>query len=155
MSTPSHLGGASPAGATQTVFDPELHRARLLEAERRVRRQGLRRLVPRGWHLILLPLSIVMVLPFVWMVLSSFMTNAEINHAPPALFPHRLNLAGYNLVLANSDFPRWFLNSVIVSVTVVVSQLIMCSLAGYAFARITFRGKNLTLLLLLATALIP
>lgn len=157
MSTPSHLGAASPtdAGATQTVFDPELHRARLLEAERRVRRQGLRRLVPRGWHLILLPLSIVMVLPFVWMVLSSFMTNAEINHAPPALFPHRLNLAGYNLVLANSDFPRWFLNSVIVSVTVVVSQLIMCSLAGYAFARITFRGKNLTLLLLLATALIP
>jgi multiple sugar transport system permease protein len=155
VSAGSELGGASPAGATQTVFDPELHRARLLEAERRARRQGLRRLVPRGWHLILMPLSVVMVLPFVWMVLSSFMTNAEINHAPPALFPHRLNLAGYNLVLANSDFPRWFLNSVIVSVTVVVSQLIMCSLAGYAFARITFRGKNLTLLLLLATALIP
>jgi multiple sugar transport system permease protein len=139
----------------QHVFDPELHRARLLEAERRARRRGWKRFVPRGWHLVLLPLSVIMVLPFVWMVLSSFMTNAEINHAPPALFPHQLNLAGYNLVLANSDFPRWFLNSVIVSGTVVVSQLIMCSLAGYAFARINFRGRNLTLVLLLATALIP
>jgi multiple sugar transport system permease protein len=150
-------GGASQAvsGTTQHVFDPELHRARLLEAERRARRQGWKRLVPRGWHLVLLPLSVIMVMPFVWMVLSSFMTNAEINHAPPALFPHQLNLAGYNLVLANSDFPRWFLNSVIVSGAVVVSQLIMCSLAGYAFARIRFRGRNLTLVLLLATALIP
>jgi multiple sugar transport system permease protein len=137
------------------VFEPDLHRARLAEAERRLRREGWKRLIPRGWHLVLLPLSVVMVLPFVWMVLSSFMTNAEINRAPPVLFPHHLNMGGYNLVLANSDFPRWFLNSVIVSVTVVVSQLFMCSLAGYAFARINFRGKNLTLLLLLATALIP
>jgi multiple sugar transport system permease protein len=137
------------------VFDPDLHRARLSEADRRARREGWKRLIPRGWHLVLLPLSMVMVVPFVWMVLSSFMRNAEINHAPPALFPNQLFLGGYRLVLANSDFPRWFLNSVIVSVTVVVSQLFMCSLAGYAFARINFRGKNLTLLLVLATALIP
>jgi multiple sugar transport system permease protein len=137
------------------VFHPDVHRARLAEAERRLRREGWKRLIPQGWHLVLLPLSLVMVVPFVWMVLSSFMRNAEINHAPPALLPHQLYLGGYRLVLANSDFPRWFLNSVIVSVTVVVSQLFMCSLAGYAFARINFRGKNLTLILLLATALIP
>lgn len=137
------------------VFDPDVHRSRLAEAERRLRREGWKRLIPQGWHLVLLPLSLVMVVPFVWMILSSFMRNAEINHAPPALFPHQLYLGGYRLVLANSDFPRWFLNSVIVSVTVVVSQLFMCSLAGYAFARINFRGKNLTLPLLLATALIP
>jgi multiple sugar transport system permease protein len=153
--TDPSIGLAPSPGTMQHVFDPELHRARLLEAERRARRRGWKRFVPRGWHLVLLPLSVIMVLPFVWMVLSSFMTNAEINHAPPALFPHQLNLAGYNLVLANSDFPRWFLNSVIVSGTVVASQLIMCSLAGYAFARINFRGRNLTLVLLLATALIP
>jgi multiple sugar transport system permease protein len=137
------------------IFDPSLHQARVAEAERRARRRGWKRLIPRGWHLVLLPLSIIMVLPFVWMVLSSIMTNAEINHAPPTLFPHGFNRAGYRMVLANSDFPRWFLNSMIVSGTVVVSQLIMCSLAGYAFARISFRGKNLTLLLVLATALIP
>jgi multiple sugar transport system permease protein len=139
----------------QQVFDPDVHRGRVAEAERRARRRGWKRFVPRGWHVVLLPLSIIMVLPFVWMVLSSFMTNAEINHAPPTLFPHGLNRGGYRMVLANSDFPRWFVNSMIVSGTVVVSQLIMCSLAGYAFARINFRGKNLTLLLVLATALIP
>jgi multiple sugar transport system permease protein len=142
-------------GVPESVFDPEVHRTRLLEAERRARRSGWKRLIPRGWHLILIPLSLVMVAPFVWMVLSSVMTNAEINHAPPTLWPHGINKGGYNLVLRNSDFPRWFLNSIIVSLTVVVSQLILCSLAGYAFARINFRGKSVTLLLLLATALIP
>jgi multiple sugar transport system permease protein len=142
-------------GVPQTVFDPEVHRTRLVEAERRARRSGWKRLIPRGWHLVLIPLSLVMVAPFVWMVLSSVMTNAEINHAPPTLWPHGINKGGYNLVLRNSAFPRWFLNSLIVSLTSVVSQLILCSLAGYAFARIQFRGKNVTLLLLLATALIP
>lgn len=157
MSVPPGGGGATaPANRfVQHVFDPGLHRTRILEAEGRARRAGWKRLVPRGWHLILLPLSVIMVAPFVWMVLASIMTNAEINHAPPTLFPHGVNRGGYNLLLRNSDFPRWFLNSVIVSGIVVVSQLFMCSLAGYAFARIRFRGKNVTLLLLIATALIP
>ena len=102
-----------------------------------------------------MPLSIVMVLPFVWMVLTSFMTNSEINRIPPTIFPHRLYTGGYSTVLANSDFPRWFLNSLIVSGAAVLAQLVLCSLAGYAFARIRFRGSNVMLVLLLATALIP
>ena len=137
------------------VVDPELHRARIEEAERRMRRRGWRRYVPRKWHLILLPTSLIMVLPFVWMVLTSFMTNAEINRVPPAIYPHHFYTGGYSLLLANSAFPRWFLNSVIVSGAAVISQLVLCSLAGYAFARIKFKGSSVMLILLLATALIP
>jgi multiple sugar transport system permease protein len=132
-----------------------LHRARIEEAERRMRRSGWRRHLPQRWHLVLLPLSIIMVLPFVWMVLSSFMTDTEINRVPPTLWPHHLNMGGYKLVLASSDFPYWFLNSLIVSGAAVLAQLILCSLAGYAFARIQFRGSTVMLILLLATALIP
>jgi len=135
--------------------DPALHRARIEEANRRMRRSGWRRHLPQRWHLVLLPLSIVMVLPFVWMVLTSFMTDTEINRIPPALWPHHLNMGGYKLVLGSSDFPYWFLNSLIVSGAAVIAQLILCSLAGYAFARIQFRGSTVMLILLLATALIP
>jgi multiple sugar transport system permease protein len=89
------------------------------------------------------------------MVLTSFMTDTEINRIPPALWPHHLNMGGYKLVLGSSDFPYWFLNSLIVSGAAVIAQLILCSLAGYAFARIQFRGSTVMLILLLATALIP
>jgi multiple sugar transport system permease protein len=136
-------------------MDPEVHRSRIDEAERRMRQRGWRRFVPRKWHLILMPISLVMVLPFVWMVLTSFMTNSEINRVPPAIFPSHLYTGGYSLLLANSAFPRWFLNSLIVSGTAVASQLVLCSLAGYAFARINFKGSGVMLILLLATALIP
>jgi multiple sugar transport system permease protein len=135
--------------------DMALHRARIEEAERRMRRSGWRRHLPRRGHLVLMPLSIIMVLPFVWMTLTSFMTDTEINRIPPTLWPHRLYTGGYSTVLASSDFPYWFLNSLIVSGTAVLAQLALCSLAGYAFARIQFRGSAVMLILLLATALIP
>ena len=136
-------------------IDIALHRARIKEAEQRMRRSGWRRRMPQRGHLILMPLSIIMVLPFVWMVLTSFMTNSEINRIPPTILPHHLYTGGYSSVLASSDFPYWFLNSLIVSGTAVLAQLVLCSMAGYAFARIQFRGSTVMLILLLATALIP
>ncbi|HEY6279307.1 MAG TPA: carbohydrate ABC transporter permease [Streptosporangiaceae bacterium] len=135
--------------------DPALHRARIEEAEQRMRRRGWRRHLPQRGHLVLLPLSIIMVLPFVWMILTSFMTDTEVNSIPPSLWPHHLYTGGYSTVLASSDFPYWFLNSLIVSGAAVLAQLVLCSLAGYAFARIQFRGSTVMLILLLATALIP
>ena len=135
--------------------DMALHRARIEEANRRMRRSGWRRHLPQRGHLVLLPLSIIMVLPFLWMFLTSFMTDTEINTIPPPLWPHHLYTGGYSTVLASSDFPYWFLNSLIVSGAAVIAQLILCSLAGYAFARIQFRGATVMLILLLATALIP
>src|SRR5690348_9604773 len=136
-------------------IDLALHRARIEEAERRMRRSGWRRRLPQRRHLILMPLSLIMILPFVWMVLTSFMTNSEINRIPPTILPHHLYTGGYTNVLASSDFPYWFLNSLIVSGSAVLAQLVLCSLAGYAFARIRFRGASVMLILLLATALIP
>ena len=136
-------------------IDMAVHRARIAEAERRMRRSGWRRHLPQRGHLLLMPLSIIMVMPFVWMLLTSFMTNNEINRIPPTILPHHLYTGGYKTVLASSDFPYWFLNSLIVSTAAVIAQLVLCSLAGYAFARIQFRGSSVVLTVLLATALIP
>ncbi len=135
--------------------DAGVHRSRIEEADRKARRQGWRRLMPDAWHFVLFPLSILMVIPFAWMLVTSFMTDAEINRFPPTIVPNSLFLGGYTQVLADSDFPRWILNTSYVAAAVVASQLVMCSLAGYAFARIRFAGKRFIFPLLLATALIP
>jgi multiple sugar transport system permease protein len=89
------------------------------------------------------------------MLLSSVMTKAELNRFPPAIIPDHLELSGYRQLLSGSEFPRWFLNSLIVSGAIVISQVILCSMAGYAFARMRFFGRRLALALVIATTLIP
>jgi multiple sugar transport system permease protein len=114
-----------------------------------------RRRRPSAWHLLLLPLSLIFIFPFVQMLLASLMTTSEINAYPPALFPHHPSLHAYRTVLQDSDFTTWFTNSVIVTSVAVVSQLLLCPLAGYAFARMRFIGTRLLQLLLLTTVFIP
>jgi multiple sugar transport system permease protein len=115
-----------------------------------------RRFLPfSGWHLVLAPVSLLFALPLLWLLLSSFMTNAQINRFPPTIIPDSLHLDGYRYVLRNALFPRWFVNSMIVSVVVVAGNLVFASLAGYAFARMRFRGSNVLLALMLATLVIP
>jgi multiple sugar transport system permease protein len=107
------------------------------------------------WHLVLAPIAIVFAIPLLWLLVSSFMTNAQINRFPPTIVPNSLHLDGYRFVVQNALFPRWFLNSAIVSLTTVASNLLFCSLAGYAFARLRFRGSTLVLVLMLATLVVP
>jgi multiple sugar transport system permease protein len=107
------------------------------------------------WHLVLAPVALVFALPLLWMVLSSFMNNAQINQFPPTIIPDSLHVVGWDTVFTDSSFPRWFANSTIVAVVTVVSNLVFCSLAGYAFARLRFRGSTALFLLILATLVIP
>ncbi|MEU7827868.1 MULTISPECIES: carbohydrate ABC transporter permease [unclassified Nonomuraea] len=120
-----------------------------------VRRPGRARLPFSPWHLLLAPLALVFAIPLVWLLISSVMTNAEINRFPPALWPSGINLGGYRYVLNNALFPRWFVNSLIVSGVAVVSNLVFGALGGYAFARMRFFGSRVLLVLMLATMAIP
>ena len=108
-----------------------------------------------GWHLILLPLAILMVMPMLWMVITSFETLNETRHFPPILVPSGLRWQNYTQVLQQAPFTRWMLNTVVVTTAVVVANLFFCSLAGYAFARIKFFGRDLVFILVLATLMIP
>ncbi|MEV7139017.1 carbohydrate ABC transporter permease [Streptomyces tauricus] len=117
---------------------------------------GRRRLLPFSpWHLLLAPLCLVFAVPLIWLLLSSVMSDAEINRFPPALWPSGIDLDGYRYVIGNAMFPRWFANSLIVSLTAVASNLVLGSLGGYAFARMRFAGSRLLLALMLATMAIP
>jgi len=107
------------------------------------------------FHLVLIPVALVFAVPLLWLLLSSFMTNAQINKFPPTIIPDSLHLDGYRYVLHNALFPRWFLNSTIVALVVVLGNLVFGTLAGYAFARMRFFGSKTVLTLMLGTLVIP
>ncbi|MFI0976168.1 carbohydrate ABC transporter permease [Streptomyces sp. NPDC021093] len=108
-----------------------------------------------AWHLLLVPLAAVFAVPLVWLMLSSLMSDTEINRFPPALWPSKIDLGGYGYVLGNAMFPQWLLNSAIVSSVAVMSNLVFGVLGGYAFARMRFAGSRALLVLMLATMVIP
>jgi multiple sugar transport system permease protein len=107
------------------------------------------------WHLLLMPLALIFVLPLVQMVLTSFMSTAEINQFPPKLVPSSLHLEGYRALLTETPVVRWFGNTVLVSAVSVISHLVLCSTAGYGFARLKFAGRGLAFLIIIATVMIP
>lgn len=99
--------------------------------------------------------AVVMLAPLIWMVLASLKSLPEILTYPPTLLPKSLRTANYETVLTQSNYPRYFVNSIIVAVVSVVSILFTSSLAGYAFAKFRFPGRDLLFILVLATLMIP
>jgi multiple sugar transport system permease protein len=107
------------------------------------------------WHLVLIPLAVVMLVPMVWMLVTSLETLNETRHFPPVLLPHALAPGNYTQVLQQAPFARWFANTLIVTVVTVAGNLLLCAMAGYAFARIKFFGREVVFILVLATLMIP
>jgi multiple sugar transport system permease protein len=107
------------------------------------------------WHLVLIPIAVAMVIPLVWMLVTSLQTLEETRHYPPTLVPSSLEFRNYTDVLQQAPFTRWFLNTLVVTVVVVLANLVFCSLAGYAFARIRFFGRGVVFILILATLMVP
>ena len=95
-----------------------------------------------------------MLVPLIWMLLTSVSTLAESRHFPPQL-PSGLHWQNYREAWNSAPFGRWLFNTTIVSVACVVSNLVFCSLAGYAFARIRFFANNVAFVLMLATLMVP
>lgn len=97
--------------------------------------------------------SVVMLFPFLWMLLTSLKPLAEIFNL--TLFPESPTLDNYREILFNSDFPRWFLNSIIVATVTTLSVLFFDSLVGYTLAKLNFPGKNVIFVLILSTLMVP
>jgi multiple sugar transport system permease protein len=114
-----------------------------------------RRLPFSPWHLVLIPATIVLIFPFVWLLVTSVETIGEALHFPPLLTPHIIKLGNYAAAWNSGPFGRWFLNSVIVAVATVLCNLVLCSLAGYAFARFRFLGRAALFAVIMATLMVP
>jgi len=113
-----------------------------------------------GWPYILLFAalligSLLMFMPYLWMVLTSFKSNSEILRSANHLLPQQPTLSGYRKVLQEVPFFRWFVNSLSTSVIVTVGAMFSSALAGYIFAKFRFRGKRLLFVTILATMMVP
>jgi len=107
------------------------------------------------WHLVLVPATIILIFPFVWMLVTSVETSSEALRFPPDLTPHVLRFGNYPAALRAAPFGRFFWNSAVVAVTTVVSNLALCATAGYAFARFRFLGRGLLFVLIMTTLMVP
>src|SRR6476661_629459 len=83
----------------------------------------------------------VSLFPFAWMVLSSVKTLRELYTVPPAWLPQAPTMANYWKVLTESNIPRYFLNSLVISAGSTAIALVLAIFAAYGFARFKFRGK--------------
>src|SRR4051812_24417641 len=97
----------------------------------------------------------IAVLPFGWMLLSSLKTLQELYSIPTTWLPNAATLANYRKVLFDSNIPRYFVNSTIVSVGSTVLGVVFATPAAYAFSRLRFRGRNLWQTLVLISHLLP
>lgn len=103
-------------------------------------------------YILLIGYCLLTLFPFVWSILTSFKTTAEIVGGN-SILPEQWSLDGYQTVFS-SQFPTWIGNSLIVGIIVTVLNLVFNTMAGYALARINFRGKNVLFGLLLLLIMI-
>lgn len=104
---------------------------------------------------VLVLLALVYFYPFVLQVATSFKTEPDATANPMGLAPRPWTIAAYQALLQNSDYPRWFMNSVVVTVAVTAGRVFFDSLAGYALARLRFPGRRLVYLALVAVMSVP
>jgi len=106
-------------------------------------------------HILLILGALGMVLPFAWMVLTSVKDKGEVFTYSVQWLPSRVNLDGYRDVWFEMPFARMYANSLIVAISVTVCQLVTSALAGYAFARLDFPGRDVVFMIYLSAMMIP
>ncbi|QTE67529.1 carbohydrate ABC transporter permease [Clostridiales bacterium] len=106
-------------------------------------------------YIVLLLGCVITLAPFVWMFLTSMKTSMEAVSIPPSILPRAWNTDAYTSLGNKLPFFQMYWNTILTSVIIVAGQLLLCSLAGYAFARIRFPGRNFLFVLCLSVLMIP
>jgi multiple sugar transport system permease protein len=104
---------------------------------------------------VLIALAIIYIAPFLIQVVNSFRPDAEVVSEPLSLGLGSWTAAAYERLFTRSDFPLWTLNSFIVTLSVTLGRVFFVSLAGYALARIPFRGRGIVFAVLIAVMAVP
>ncbi len=106
-------------------------------------------------HVILIIGSIIMIFPFYWMFLSAFKTPAEVNTTPPTWIPKTFNFDNFVYAFQTAPFGQYFLNSVVVAVSVVTLTMFVTILAAFAFSRLKFPGRDLLFAFCISLMMVP
>ncbi|WP_375384038.1 carbohydrate ABC transporter permease [uncultured Microbacterium sp.] len=108
-----------------------------------------------GLHVLLAVAALTWLIPIIWMLSMALTPNEVLQKSSTSLFPSAVTFDNFVTVLRGSELPRWFLNSAVVSIVTTVVTVLFCAMAGYAFARISFRGKRLVFAAVLAGLMVP
>ncbi len=114
-----------------------------------------RRMGRAGLYLLLILSALLMIVPFAWMISTSLKTGQFVLTMPPQLIPNPPTLDSYRRLFELYPIGRMLFNSLVVAGLTTLGQLVTCSMAAYAFARLKFRGHKLVFLLYLATLMVP
>ena len=99
--------------------------------------------------------AVLMIAPFMWIIQAAFGETSKAYVVPPRWLPESPTLENFDSVFTQVPFAQFMLNSLKLAVIVTIGQLITCSMAAYAFARLHFPGKNLLFFLLISALMIP
>ena len=108
-----------------------------------------------GIHVFLIICALTTIVPFLWMLLTSIKTYAESIRIPLVIFPEIPQWENYSSVWNKFPIMRLYVNTFMVMVISIVCQILVCSLAAYAFARLEFPGKNFLFMISLSMMMIP
>ena len=106
-------------------------------------------------HAVLVTGALLTLAPLLWMVSASLMPSGDANSFPPRLLPRIVTFEHYRDLFTRLSLMRYFLNSLIISVSATAISLLINSMAGYAFAKLRFGGRERVFRLLLAAIVIP
>ncbi|PTW54341.1 sn-glycerol 3-phosphate transport system permease protein [Breoghania corrubedonensis] len=120
------------------------------------RRRSLRSRIASCWlHLVLIPVGLLWISPLAWIVLTSLKTKIEVFDPEAGFLPAALNFANYPATLAVAPFGTYLINSILVTGSILIGQLITITLAAYAFARMEFPFKKILFTLFLLQVMFP
>ena len=99
--------------------------------------------------------SLTMILPFLWMLSSSFKDSLEVFNFPIQWIPQNLKLKNYSYIWNKANYPQLFFNTLKLTVVITILQIVTCSLAAYAFSKLVFPERDKIFILYLATLMLP
>ena len=106
-------------------------------------------------HILLVTFGIVWIYPFIWMVTASFKTNSEYIAGGLSLLPEKFQFENYARAWTTANFSTYFVNTFIITVSVVLIVLVLCAMTGYALGRYQFPGRKIILVMIAATMFLP
>lgn len=111
--------------------------------------------ITASMHVFLIGVSIFMILPFIWMVSTSFKFPDEVFGFPPKFIPENPTLINYQYLFEEKGLLRIVMNTFIIAAVSTVLRLFFCSLGGFAFAKYKFPGRNALFIFILGTMFVP
>lgn len=106
-------------------------------------------------YIALILASLISMFPVLWAITTALKTDGEVNSFPPTLLPSKLNLGNFSAVIFQSDFPKYLLNSVIVTVICILVATLIAAHAAYALTNFRIRYKKQMMFIILMTSMVP